>query len=227
MHRAAENLDRKFQAYSERDLVLDCIAFMILSKKLSELDAVFELTVSILLSPDVSVADKGLEELNTFHKAGFAEIMGNESNFDVELTFDDDGDKDGIAINSPFFFHFCNIFQRVESNMRLLSDEDEPTNMCYNPEVAKLILNHCMPFIIMATAILFADLLPEVSRLSNAYVEAHFKTVKDTVLRNETHLSIARFIRKLKKYTSELVHEEKQKVLLKNRKGMKPSIPSE
>ena len=103
MHRAAENLDRKFPAYSRRDLVLDCIAFMILCEKLSELDEVFELTVSILLSPDVSVADKGLEKLNTFHKAGFTDIMGNESNFDVELTFDDDGDKDGISINSPFF----------------------------------------------------------------------------------------------------------------------------
>ena len=78
--------------------------------------------------------------------------------------------------------------------MRLLGDEEEPTNKCYSPEVAKLILNHFMPFIVMATAILFADLLPEVSRLSNANVEAHFKTVKDTVLRNEIHLPIARFI---------------------------------
>ena len=99
MHQTAENLDKKFPAYRGRDLVLDCITFMILCKKLSELDVVFELTVSILLSPDVSVADKGLEKLNTFHKAGFAEIMGNKSNFDIELTFDDDGDKDGIAIN--------------------------------------------------------------------------------------------------------------------------------
>ena len=83
--------------------------------------------------------------------------------------------------------------------MRLLSDEDEPTNKFYSPEVAKLILNHFMPFVIMTTAILFADLLPEVSRLSNAYVEAHFKTIKDTVLRNETHLPIARFIRNMKR----------------------------
>ena len=128
-----------FPAYPGHDLVLDCIAFMILCKKFSELDAVFELTVSILLSPDVSVTDKGLEKLNTFHKAGFAEIMGNKSNFEVELTFDDDGDKDGIAINSPYFFHFYNIFQRVKSSMRLLSDEEEPSNKCYSPEVAKLI----------------------------------------------------------------------------------------
>ena len=58
--------------------------------------------------------------------------------------------------------------------------------------------------------------------MSKANAEAHFKTVKNTVLRNETHLLSARFIRKLKKYSSELVHEEKRKVLLKNRKGMKP-----
>ena len=100
--------------------------------------------------------------MTTVHEAGFAEIMGNKSNFDVELTFDDDSDNDGVAINSPFFCHFCNIFQIVESSMRLLSDEEEPKNKCYNPEVDELILNHFMPFIIMAAAILFADLLPEV-----------------------------------------------------------------
>ena len=79
-----------------------------------------------------------------------------------------------------------------------------------------------MPFIILAAAILFTYLLPEVLRLSNAYVEAHFKTVEDTVLRNQIHLPIARFIRNLKRYSSELVHEEKQKVLLKSLKKMKP-----
>ena len=225
MHRAADNLDRKFPEYPGCNLVLDCIAFMIMCQTLTELDAAFESTISILLSPDESVADEKLEKLNSFHKEGFAEVIANNSNIDIELTFDDDDDKDGIAINSPFFFHFYEIFQKVESSTRSLNDDEDPTNKCYSPEVAKLILNHFMPFIIMAAAILFKNVLPEASRLSNAYVEAHFKTVKDAVLRNQRHLPIARFIRKLKKYTSELAHEEKQKVLLKSRKEMKPLYP--
>ena len=67
----------------------------------------------------------------------------------------------------------------------------------------------------MATAILFADLLPEVSRLSNAYVKAHFKTVKDIVLRKETHLPTARFIRKLIKYYQRVSARRKTKSVIK------------
>ena len=60
----------------------------------------------------------------------------------------------------------------------------------------------------MAAVILFTDLLPEVSWLSIAFVEAHFKTVKDMILRNQTHFPTARFLRIFKKYASQLVHEK-------------------
>ena len=63
-----------------------------------------------------------------FYKAGLEEVITNQTNINVELTFDDDGNKDGICINSLFFFHFYSIFQRVESNTRSLSDEEEPIN---------------------------------------------------------------------------------------------------
>ena len=117
MHRAADNLDRTFPEYPGRNLALD---------------AAFESTISILLSPDESVADEKLEKLNSFHKEGFAEVVANNSNIDIELTFDDDDDKDNIAINSPFFFHFYEIFQNLESSTRSLNDDEDPPNKCYS-----------------------------------------------------------------------------------------------
>ena len=111
MHRAADNLYIKFPDYPGRNLVSDYLAFMILCQTLSELDAVFQSTISIPLSHDESVANEALGNLNSFDKEGFAQVIANKSNIDIELTFDDDDDKDGIAINSPFFFHFYEIFQ--------------------------------------------------------------------------------------------------------------------
>ena len=154
-------------------------------------------------------------------------MIASKSNIDIELTFDDDEDKDGIAINSPFFYHFYEIFQKVENSMRSLNDDEDPTNKCCSPEVAKLILNHFMHFIIMAAAILFKNLLPVASRLINAYLKAHFKTVRDTVLRHQRHLLTARFIRKLKKIHKRIGARRETKSVIKKSQRNEAPVPTE
>lgn len=102
--------------------------------------------------------------------------------------------------------------------MREIDDNEELDNILYYPSLANYIVRHFMAFLCMWSGIIIKFVLPNVSRVSNAYVESHFKTVNNTVLNCEIHLPIARFVRKMKKYIIDTVKQEKFATPLKSRK---------
>ena len=75
-----------------------------------------------------------------------------------------------------------------------------------------------MAFAPMWTSILLSSIIPDVSRLSNVYVESYFNIVKKEILQGEVNLKIGRFINKIKNYNNSLIAEAAIKLPIKNRR---------
>ena len=82
-----------------------------------------------------------------------------------------------------------------------------------------------MPFATMCTAILISKDRPEISHLHNQHIEAHFHTVKDTVLDKNENLSIGRVVRRLKGYSTNLMKSIRFGVVKKKGSKPKPEFP--
>ena len=84
---------------------------------------------------------------------------------------------------------------------------EDITNEYYAPEFAEYITFEYMPFIPLCGSLMLDLVDKEVSRVSNAYVEAHNKIVKVDILNKQKKNSMGQTVRKLKDYVKTLVAE--------------------
>jgi hypothetical protein len=93
---------------------------------------------------------------------------------DILLT-NNNKNKNRIFTTSPFLRDIIKKYIKLKEQV---PTDDNITNVYYNPEIAEYVTYKLMPFASMWTSILLSSITPDVSRLSNAYVESYFNIVK-------------------------------------------------
>jgi len=220
MKRVSSYIHKKFpKCIGIKTFVLECLAIMLMSTEILELDEIFKEFITILLVPDAQKTEISITRLQEFHKKSYIidEIEDTEESEDFEddSLLTNNKNENRIFTASPFFTRYNNIYVKVKEQVQI---DDDITNKYYNWEIAEYITYKLMPFAPMWTSILLSSVIPGVARLSNAYVESYFNIVKKEILQGEVNLKIGRFINKMKNYNSSLIAEAAIKVPLKSRR---------
>lgn len=206
MKRVSSYMQKKFSKYIEmKTFVLECVAVMLMSTQLLELDKIFEEFMIILLTPGAEKAQISIIHLNQlYRKIDICDDRENfeNQNFEYETMLINDKNESRIFTASPFFVRYNHKFIKLKDQMQA---SDDITNKYYNLEVAEYITYKLMPFVPMWTSILLSLVTPNIARLSNAYVESYFNIVKREILQGEVNLKIGRFINKVKSYNCSLL----------------------
>lgn len=211
---------------------------MLMSIQLLLLDEIFEEFITILLTPKEEKSQINIIYLNqlrtkgsVFNGTDFEENKEGEEkeeeedenqDFEYENILINDKNKGKIFSASPFFrrynYKYVHLKQRIE-------ESDDITNKYYSPEIAEYVTYKLMPFVPMWSSILLSQIVSNVARLSNAYVESYFNVVKNGILQKDVNLKIGRFINKMKNYKCSLIAEAKIKVPIKSHQKMKRLYP--
>jgi len=226
MKRVSSYMHTKFSKYIEiKTFVLECVAVMLMSTELLELDEIFEEFMTILLTPSAEKAQISIIRLNQLYRK--IDIVDQtedfeDQNLEYETILINDNSESRIFTASPFFVRYNHKFVKLKEQLQIC---DNITNKYYNIEIAQYITYKLMPFAPMWTSILLSLVKPNIARLSNAYVESYFNIVKKEILQGEVNLKIGRFINKMKSYNCSLIAEVAIKVPLKSRRKIKPLYP--
>ena len=210
-------------SFEGKDFVMDGMVFMIQNDNLEELDAIFDKMLSVLVAPFELEAIIARNELHELRVKGFEKLISEENENDTEnepKKFEGRKRKeDSINKESSFYSRFLEKLNILKIQLNP-SENHVPKNNLHSLIVAQYIVDHYMPFATMWTEILISKDRPEISHFHNKHVEAHFHTVKDTVLDKNEILSIGRVIRRLKGYSTNLTKSIRFAVVKK--KGSKP-----
>ncbi|EFN77632.1 120.7 kDa protein in NOF-FB transposable element, partial [Harpegnathos saltator] len=211
MKRVSSYIQKKFPKCIEiKTFLLECVAIMLMSTQFILLDEIFEEFITILLKPEEEKSQINIIRLNQLRiKAGISDRTDFEENredeeeeeeekkedenqdFEYENVFINKKNEGRIFNASPFFRRYNYKYVHLKERIQ---ESDNITNKYYNPEIAEYITYKLMPFVPMWSSILLSQIVPNVARLSNAYVESYFNVVKKDILQGQVNLKIGRFI---------------------------------
>lgn len=176
-----------------RHCIMTFVGAMIQASSLDSLTKIFSLLCRLTLdTEDSSPEDK--EMYKKLHSGDMHELYNEEADETDERLFNDEDpvqSKDGSwVVNTPYYIHFFKIYQEHSGSDE--SSETATRNKLYAPAIVKYLLRRLMSICPLWTGILFNG-----EHFTNAIAEVWFKIVKNSVLKGDTKLRPAVFIRKL------------------------------
>ena len=107
---------------------------------------------------------------------------------------------------------------------------EEITNINYAPKFAEYITLEFMPYIYICMisicgALMLDHIDQNLSRVSNAYVESHNKTLKVNILEGQKRNTLGTIVRKLEENMKALIEEESLNIPIPKKRIHKPMYP--
>ena len=199
--RGKETVRRKFNRYMGNvDFFLDCLARMILSDVLEELDIIYEAFITTLLTTSCEEACVSIAILATYKNE---ELLNEEVDAaikeDRKPMFELNKESDALYKNSKFYQRYFKIWNSV--TQKVLT-EGTNTNKYYCPELAEYVTHSYMPYACMWTGVLLKEKVPSKPRLSNGTVEGFFGFAKTSLFREPLPMPISHFVLGMMSYVN-------------------------
>lgn len=245
LKRVYDRLNEKEPEFIGLSLIMDCMAFMVQCKTIKELDSVFRKMITILIFNYENEAEKARKELCQMRFEGFDKLSNPEKE-EVKLENEEDekeenerqklqdkylkekNDKMPIYKNSPFHGHYTNILEEIKTEFEISSiNEEGRKNKHQSLKLAIYIVDHFMPFVPIWSAIILSTKNSDISHVHNQHIEAHFHTVKYTLLRRKKDMPLGRFVRELKNYSRSLTTSIRSGINYKGSKTAKPEFSNQ
>ena len=183
LKRVSDKIDDMDKSFAGKDFVMDCMAFMVQSKNLKELDAIFERMMTVLFAPFEKETSNVRNQLYEIRLKGFKTLVSEEDENEPKNKVKEEWEtsernENVIYRNSPFYRRYLERLNNLKSQL-IPSEEHVATNNFQSLEIAEYIVDHYMPYATIWTSIIISKRQPEISHLHNQHVEAHFHTTKD------------------------------------------------
>ena len=102
------------------------------------------------------------------------------TNDEFELVISESEKSDTIYRNSPYYKRYNNLMaiQQMEIDQENEDKMDIDRNRYYAPELMDKVMVKWMPFAVLWSSLDLDVFAPEISRVSNAYIESNNKVLK-------------------------------------------------
>ena len=217
---------------------MECSALVIMSRTMEELDLVFNDILHVILERDHTKAQPALTYLSASKSKKERELEDAIEKAEREDLFREieeefyDLHKSSKTVyeNSKFYERYWRKLMFVKDTI----DDDltlKITNKYYavteNCDFSSYFVKTVLSYAPLCTGILLHLVDDSISRVSNAYSEAHARVYQENVLKAEKNNSIGEAIREIMKYSRRLVSEHKLNINAKSsiRIQQKPLYP--
>lgn len=217
MHRVADEIKR-LGLQNIKKVLMECVASLMLCRTKTKMDELFDLIVTIFLSKSEHTAEVNLLKLKEFinEEKNDIEKIGDETkNSEIkEPDFDEycfESMFKTQTIYKSFLYHqyYCKQFDRIkellDSHVRDLSEKISSLN---SPEFINYLFKSCIAYLPLWTAIMMPLIDPNISRVTNAYVESHMRAYKEEILLKRKDVSVGNVVRALDNYNKCLIAKE-------------------
>lgn len=236
MHIVSRTVDKKFfKLKNHKKIILEIFSLLCLSRDFEEFDLIFHNLCILLLTKNKKKFDCSIQVI-----AKYSQRHANDINDIAKETYefledcnaidiDDESSKNTTYTKSPFYKKYNKIVALLEvdidkKNMKIFSDEI--SNEMFSPEFLNHILTLWLPYIPFWTAVDLDLINPNISRLSNAYIEATHRVNKNYVVQKTENTSLGDVVRLLKHRRKDVLSRIFLKVDLKGpKKNKKPLYP--
>ena len=169
LKRVSDKIDDMDKSFAGKDFVMDCMAFMVQSKNVKELDAIFERMMTVLLAPFEKETSNVRNQLYEMRLKGFKKLVSEEDENEPKNKVKEEWEtsernENVIYRNSPFYRRYLERLNNLKSQL-IPSEEHVATNIFQSLEIAEYIVDHYMPYATIWTSIIISKRQPEISRL--------------------------------------------------------------
>ncbi|KAL7291622.1 hypothetical protein TKK_0014660 [Trichogramma kaykai] len=164
-------------------MILECMSVLCHARSFAELDVLFRHVCTVFLSKTKDVAQKSIKIISDTLKQD--DYLTKELKYvqkdgvvkDEKLSATNISDQETSAAmfrKSPFYTKYNKILVLLEAELEEIENEDESEqNVFHAPLFVEHTVTMWMPYVVLWSALDLDLIDPDVSRLSNAYVETY------------------------------------------------------
>ncbi|KAJ8687014.1 hypothetical protein QAD02_022808 [Eretmocerus hayati] len=212
MHLVSRSIDKNFPVYKSeggkelKKTLLECMSVIALTRDWKKMQNIFQHFCTFLCARSMALARESLQhivkELDKQEFAKLGDIVNLQSESIEEEIRYKENDSDALYVSSPFYQVFSKLAHKTPDYLlkRKDSPENEPvTNIHYNPKFLDHMLRRWMPYVCLWSSLVLKKMDMNISRMTQAYIEAWHRVMKKKVLMDNSNASVGDVVRALER----------------------------